>query len=138
MYCIIEREKIVSRGYEYMRTPFGFRQTAATQIINNPHNLRARSKTSVKGSFRSNNQSSKSPAIVRTIKTRPKANPACMLTHRIIKGASHQIDGVSSRREYRSKKLIKMLARRRENICGRTPQIGMVAAAPSSTANPET
>src|SRR6266540_7045549 len=138
MFSILMLVRGDLNGGEYIRIPFGFRQTAATQIINNPHNLRTRRQTSAKESFRSNNQSSKRPAMVRKIKTRPNANPACKLTQRIIKGTSHQIEGISSRREYRSKKLIKMLARRRENICGRTPQIGMVAAAPSSTANPET
>src|SRR6266542_4295665 len=138
MYSIIEREQRVSSGYENKRSPFGFRQTAATQMINNPNNRRVRRQASVNESSRSKNQSSKSPTIARAIKTRPKANPACMLTQRIIKGTSHQIEGISSRRKYRSKKLKKMLAKRRENICGRTPQTGSVAAAPSSSANPAT
>src|SRR6266496_1073900 len=121
-----------------MRVPFGLRQTAATQIMSSQQSGRARSQTSPNESFRSNNQSSKSPAIVRMSKARPNANPACRLTQRIIEGASHQIEGIASRREYRSKKQRKMLAKRTENICGRTPQVGVVAAAPRSKANPAT
>src|SRR5260370_18144940 len=118
-----------------MRAPFGLRQTAATQIINSQQSGRARCQRSAKEFLRSNKQSSKRPAIVRTIKARPNANPACRLTQRIIEGASHQIEGIASRREYRSKKLRKMLAKRTENISGPTPQVGIVATAPSRNAN---
>src|SRR6266542_3021794 len=121
-----------------MRAPFGLIQTAATQISNSKQSGRARRQTSAKESFRSNNKFSKRPATVRTIKAKPKANPACRLTQRTNKGASHQIEGIGSRREYRSKKLMKMLAKRRENIWGRTPHVGIVAIAPRSRANPAT
>src|SRR5882672_6878456 len=138
MYCSMAGEERVSKGYKYRRDPFGLKQTAITQIINSPPSGRTCSQTSSKEFFHSEDKSSKRPAMVRTIKTRPNANPACRLTQRMNRGTSHQIEGASSRREYRSKKLIKMLAKRRENICGRTPQVGIVAPAARSVANPAT
>ena len=126
-------EERVSNGYEYKRGPFGLRETNAEQTISNKTSGFVTRQIAARESFR-NNPSRMRPNIVRSINTRPKANPACMLTQRTIKGASHQSEGTISRREYRSKRLINTLANNRENICGRTPQVGIVARAPRSIA----
>src|SRR5713101_2305812 len=119
MFRIMASEVRVSKGYEYMRAPFGLRETAARHIINNQHSERVRRQTLARESSRNKSPSSARPTIVIRIRARPRANPAWMLSQRIIKGASHQIEGVFSLREYLFRKLIKTLAKRRENICGR-------------------